>query len=33
VHGETKSLEALANAINESGYQVTIPEKGEVYEL
>jgi len=33
VHGESKSLEALAKAINESGYQVTIPEKGEVYEL
>ena len=33
VHGESKSLDALASAINEKGYQVTIPEKGEVYDL
>jgi len=33
VHGESKSMEALASAVNEAGYQVTIPEKGEVYEL
>jgi len=33
VHGESKSLDALASAINEEGYQVTIPEKGVVYDL
>jgi metallo-beta-lactamase family protein len=33
VHGESKSMEALAGAITEAGYQVTIPERGEVYEL
>jgi len=33
VHGESKSLESLASAINDAGYIVTIPEKGEVFEL
>jgi metallo-beta-lactamase family protein len=33
VHGEIKSMEALANAITEEGYKVVIPEKGEVIEL
>jgi metallo-beta-lactamase family protein len=33
VHGETKSQESLASAINEAGYTVTIPEKGEVFDL
>jgi metallo-beta-lactamase family protein len=33
VHGEGKSLESLATAITEAGYSVSIPEKGEVFEL
>ncbi|WP_316784047.1 MBL fold metallo-hydrolase [Pedobacter frigiditerrae] len=33
VHGETKSMELLSTALIEEGYQVTIPEKGEVIEL
>ncbi|WP_442588014.1 MBL fold metallo-hydrolase [Pedobacter sp. AW31-3R] len=33
VHGEEKSLKSLADAITENGYRVTIPEKGEVFEL
>lgn len=33
VHGESKSLESLASAIDEAGYKVSIPEKGEVFEL
>jgi metallo-beta-lactamase family protein len=33
VHGESKSMEALADSITDAGYQVTIPEKGEVYQL
>ena len=33
VHGENKSLESLAAAIAEAGYTVTIPEKGEIFEL
>ena len=33
VHGETVSMEALANALTEEGYTVTIPEKGVSYEL
>ncbi len=33
VHGEIKSMEALANSITEEGYEVIIPEKGEPIEL
>lgn len=33
VHGEDKSLQSLANAINEAGYQAVIPEKGEIFDL
>lgn len=33
VHGEARSLDSLASAINEAGYEVAIPEKGEVFEL
>lgn len=33
VHGEDKSLRSLSDAIAACGYQVTIPEKGQVYEL
>ena len=33
VHGETKSMTALANSISEEGYEVIIPEKGEPFEL
>ncbi|TCC90444.1 MBL fold metallo-hydrolase [Pedobacter frigiditerrae] len=33
VHGETKSMDLLATALIEEGYQVTIPEKGEIIEL
>lgn len=33
VHGETKSMNALAAAITEEGYAVAIPVKGEIMEL
>ena len=33
VHGEIKSMEALAKSISEEGYEVVIPEKGESIEL
>lgn len=33
VHGETKSMELLSTALKDEGYNVTIPEKGEVIEL
>jgi metallo-beta-lactamase family protein len=33
VHGEDSSMKALAGALEEDGYAVTIPEKGIVYEL
>lgn len=33
VHGEMKSLNSLASAVTEAGYEVAIPEKGEVFEL
>jgi metallo-beta-lactamase family protein len=33
VHGEINSMQALADALIEDGYTVTIPEKGLVYEL
>lgn len=33
VHGEDKSTQSLSEALNEIGYQVSIPEKGEVFEL
>lgn len=33
VHGETKSMEALATSLKEEGYSVGIPEKGEILEL
>lgn len=33
VHGEMKSMNALSASIADEGYQVTIPEKGEVFEL
>jgi len=33
VHGESKSLQGLASSIEEAGFNVTIPEKGEVFEL
>lgn len=33
VHGEDKSSQNLATALAENGYQVSIPERGEVFEL
>lgn len=33
VHGESKSLESLADSITAAGFNAVIPEKGEVYEL
>lgn len=33
VHGETKSLNSLSEALKLAGYPVSIPEKGEVFEL
>jgi len=33
VHGEAGSMQLLANALEENGYAVTIPEKGITYEL
>jgi metallo-beta-lactamase family protein len=33
VHGETESMQALANALEFEGYKVVIPEKGLKYEL
>jgi len=33
VHGETKSMNALANAVTKEGYSVAVPSKGEVIEL
>jgi len=33
VHGETESLRALADALDEEGYNAVIPEKGLTYEL
>jgi metallo-beta-lactamase family protein len=33
VHGETASLQAFADGLEEEGYTVTIPEKGVKYEL
>lgn len=33
VHGEIKSMTALSTALTDEGYQVTIPEKGEVITL
>lgn len=33
VHGEHKSLQALSNAIQQENYPVTIPKKGESFEL
>jgi metallo-beta-lactamase family protein len=33
VHGEAKSQESLAASIREAGYEVEIPEKGEVFDL
>ncbi|MCY1537699.1 Ribonuclease [compost metagenome] len=33
VHGENKSLNALADALTTENYQVAIPRKGEVFEL
>jgi metallo-beta-lactamase family protein len=33
VHGEDKSLESLAEAIKNEGYNVVIPEKGQVFNL
>jgi metallo-beta-lactamase family protein len=33
VHGETKSMDLLSNALINEGYKVTIPEKGEEIEL
>ncbi|RZJ48671.1 MAG: MBL fold metallo-hydrolase, partial [Flavobacterium sp.] len=33
VHGETKSMELLSTALKDEGYNVTIPEKGGVFEL
>jgi metallo-beta-lactamase family protein len=33
VHGETESMQAMADALIEDGYQVTIPEKGLTYEI
>ena len=33
VHGEDKSLQLLSDALEENGYQVCIPERGEIFEL
>lgn len=33
VHGETKSMLAFADALQQEGYQVAIPERGETFEL
>jgi metallo-beta-lactamase family protein len=33
VHGETKSLNSLAEALEMAGYQVNIPQKGEIFDL
>lgn len=33
VHGEIKSMQAFADALTAENYQVTIPERGEVFEL
>ncbi|MBB5436395.1 metallo-beta-lactamase family protein [Pedobacter sp. AK017] len=33
VHGETKSIGALANALQSEGYAVSIPQKGQSFEL
>ena len=33
VHGETESMQALANDLHTEGYNVDIPEKGLIYEL
>jgi metallo-beta-lactamase family protein len=33
VHGETESMQALADALEDEGYKVTIPEKGIQHEL
>jgi len=33
VHGEIKSLNSLSEALKSSGYAVSIPEKGEIFEL
>lgn len=33
VHGEIKSMQALANSVTEEGYEVIIPEKGEPIQL
>ncbi len=33
VHGETKSMDALALALTEEGFAVTIPQKGKVFDL
>ncbi|QHS57080.1 MBL fold metallo-hydrolase [Mucilaginibacter sp. 14171R-50] len=33
VHGEASSMQAMADALEQDGYKVTIPEKGVAYEL
>jgi metallo-beta-lactamase family protein len=33
VHGETESMEAMATALEQDGYKVTIPERGLTYEI
>ncbi len=33
VHGEDKSLQSLASALTEDGFNVVAPEKGEVFEI
>ncbi|HEX8377554.1 MAG TPA: MBL fold metallo-hydrolase RNA specificity domain-containing protein, partial [Pedobacter sp.] len=33
VHGEIDSLNALSEALNQEGYNVTIPQKGEHFEI
>ncbi len=33
VHGEPDALNAFAESLNQEGYQVTIPQKGEIFEL
>jgi metallo-beta-lactamase family protein len=33
VHGERKSMQHLADTLDESGYAVEIPEKGQVFDL
>lgn len=33
VHGETESMEAMATALEQGGYKVTIPERGLTYEI